>query len=197
MVRASAVAVDIVRGVQGDDLGSPTPCAELNVRALVNHLAYWTGVRGHVAGLKQSPHGDRVVDGFDFTGVVGWADEYASRSAATALVWSEPEAWEGETALTGAGVSPMPARFVGGVVLGEWLVHGWDLAVATGQKVDVDDELAAVLYEDIVGKAEMARRYGVYGPEVAVPADAPLFERALGLAGRDPSWRRQGQEQRG
>ena len=191
MVRASAVAVDIVRGIGERDFELPTPCPELNVRALVGHLVYWTGVRGHAAGLKQFPHDDRIVDGFDFTGVEGWADEYASRSAATALVWSEPEAWAGETALTGAGSGTMPARFVGGVVLGEWLVHGWDLAVATGQKVDVDDELAAALYEDIAGKAEMARRYGVYGPEVAVSADAPLFERALGLAGRDPAWRRQ------
>lgn len=193
MVRASAVAVDIVRGIRDDDLESPTPCTELNVRALVGHLAHWTGVRGHAAGLKQAPHEDRFVDGFDFTGVAGWADAYASRSAATALVWSEPDAWAGETALTGAGSGSMPARFVGGILLGEWLVHGWDLAVATGQQVavDVDDELAAALYEDIAGKAETARRYGVFGPEVPVPADAPLFEQALGLAGRDPSWRRQ------
>ncbi|WP_159049541.1 hypothetical protein [Streptomyces sp. NRRL WC-3618] len=55
----------------------------------------------------------------------------------------------------------------------------------------MDDELAAALHEDIAGKAEIARRYGVYGPEVAVSADASLFERAWGLAGRDPSWRRQ------
>ncbi|MFD0508431.1 hypothetical protein ACFQ0G_47865 [Streptomyces chiangmaiensis] len=82
------------------------------------------------------------------------------------------------------------ARFIGGIVLGEWLLHGWDLAVATGQKLNVDDELAAALYEDIAGKAEMARRYGVFGPEVSVPPTAPLFDRALGLAGRDPSWKR-------
>ncbi|MFE1851445.1 DinB family protein [Streptomyces sp. NPDC059489] len=84
----------------------------------------------------------------------------------------------------------MPAHFIGGIVLGEWLLHGWDLAVATGQKLNVDDELAAVLYEDIAGKAEMARQYGVFGPEVSVSPTAPLFDRALGMAGRDPSWKR-------
>jgi len=67
----------------------------------------------------------------------------------------------------------------------------WDLAVATGQKLCVDDVLAATLYEAIAAKAEMARKYGVYGPEVTVPPTVPLFDRALGLAGRDPSWKRE------
>jgi hypothetical protein len=32
-------------------------------------------------------------------------------------------------------------------------------------------------------------RDGMYGPVVPVPADAPLFDRLLGQAGRDPAWK--------
>ncbi|MGW0961992.1 TIGR03086 family metal-binding protein [Streptomyces gelaticus] len=190
MARASEAAVDIVRGIGPDEFGGSTPCPELNVGALLNHLIFWTSVRGHAAGLKQPPQAraDEVAEGHDFVAERDWAEVYAARSAATATVWSDPQAWAGEAALTGSG--RMPARFIGGIVLGEWLLHGWDLAVATGQKLNVDEELASVLYEDIAGKAETARQYGVFGTEVIVPATAPLFDRALGLAGRDPSWKR-------
>ena len=35
---------------------------------------------------------------------------------------------------------------------------------------------------------EQGRKMGLYGPEVAVPADAPTLDRILGLTGRDPAW---------
>ncbi|MFD3503536.1 TIGR03086 family metal-binding protein [Streptomyces sp. NPDC058676] len=187
MARASAAAVDVVRGIRPGDFDGRTPCEEMTVGALVNHLILWTAVRGHAAGLKQSPP-DQVAEGHDFTAEPDWAETYATRSAAAAALWSEPPAWAGETGLTGGG--RMPAPFVGGILFCEWLLHGWDLAVATGQELRVDDDLAAAVYENVAARAETARRYGVFGPEVPVAQAAPLFDRALGLAGRDPSWKR-------
>ncbi|MFD8564245.1 TIGR03086 family metal-binding protein [Streptosporangium canum] len=185
MTRASEAAVEVVRGLERDRLDGPTPCPELDVRALVNHLILWTGFRGYTAGLKQPPGGP--ADDHDFTAEPGWADAYATRSAEAARVWSDPEAWAGESGMIGKGL--MPAPFIGGIVLGEWLLHGWDLAVATGQTLAVDEELAAALYGTIASKAEMARQYKVFGPEVPVRESAPPFEHALGLAGRDPYWK--------
>lgn len=185
MARASEAATSVVRGVDPDRLDEPTPCQEMNVRALANHLILWTGSRAYTAGLKRQP--EPLEDDHDFTVEPDWADRYATRSAAAARVWSDPEAWAGETGLTGKGT--MPAQFIGGLVLGEWLLHGWDLAAATGQTLTVDDELATALYENTASVAEMARQYKMFGPEVGVPESAPAVDRALALAGRDPRWK--------
>lgn len=34
-----------------------------------------------------------------------------------------------------------------------------------------------------------AGREGLFGPVIALPAEAPLFDRALGLSGWDPAWK--------
>jgi uncharacterized protein (TIGR03086 family) len=76
------------------------------------------------------------------------------------------------------------------VALDELVVHGWDLAVATGQSYavsDVDAE-ACMTFAGAVGETP-EERAGLYGPRVPVPPDAPPFHRLLGLTGRDPGWR--------
>jgi len=47
--------------------------------------------------------------------------------------WSVPEAWSGLTSMIGS--DPMPGEMIGGMVLGELVVHGWDLARAVGVSV--------------------------------------------------------------
>ncbi|MEU6643252.1 maleylpyruvate isomerase N-terminal domain-containing protein [Saccharomonospora sp. NPDC046836] len=41
-VRTAAVPFrDVVRGLPAERLDDPTPCAEYDVRGLLNHLLYW------------------------------------------------------------------------------------------------------------------------------------------------------------
>ena len=81
----------------------------------------------------------------------------------------------------------MPAAMVGGMLLGEMLVHGWDLAHATGQQSAWDNDVLEYVHREVETSAEMGRGMGIYGPAVPVPADAPLLHRILGLTGREPS----------
>jgi len=98
--------------------------------------------------------------------------------------WSDPAAWEGMTA---AGGVDLPGDVAGIVGLDELVIHGWDLAKATGQPAGYDgpglEEVFRLVTEFRGGGIE-----GLFGPEVPVPDDAPVLDRILGVSGRDPGW---------
>jgi uncharacterized protein (TIGR03086 family) len=65
----------------------------------------------------------------------------------------------------------------------------YDVAKLIGVSADLPSDLVQGLYEMILPFAEEWRSYGVYGPKVEVPADAPLQDKLLGLTGRQPEHR--------
>ncbi|RSM62524.1 TIGR03086 family protein [Amycolatopsis sp. WAC 01376] len=80
------------------------------------------------------------------------------------------------------------------VVSADMVLHGWDLARATGQDDTIDPEEVARMWPGAQAMPEQMRVPGafgpgivVFGPEVKVPEDAPLQDRLLGLLGRDPN----------
>jgi hypothetical protein len=84
------------------------------------------------------------------------------------------------------------------VVSEDLVIHGWDLARATGQDdtidlVDIERSWSAAkaIPEEMLEKMRTPGAFGpdvkVLGPEVKVAEDAPLQDRVLGLLGRDPS----------
>lgn len=92
--------------------------------------------------------------------------------------------------MTRAGGLEMPGAAAAAVALDELVVHGWDLAVGTGQDFAPDPAAlhAAEGFCASVPDAPEARQ-GLFGPRVAVPAGSTQLDRVLGLAGRDPAWR--------
>ncbi|MFJ7211733.1 TIGR03086 family metal-binding protein [Amycolatopsis sp. NPDC098790] len=163
-----------------DDLTAPTPCAGFDVRGLLNHLLYW-GPWLVAAGRREDPPSAASA------GLVteDWRAALDKQTETLVDVFETPSAWEGTTAL---GSSPLPAAVVGDMVLGEFVLHGWDLARASGQSPRSSVDAAMAVYESAVAMGEQARSMGVYGPVVPVPGDASLLERALGASGRDPAW---------
>lgn len=61
-----------------------------------------------------------------------------------------------------------------------------DIAKVIGVDPNLPDELVQGIWDEISPHAEAWRAIGVFGPAVAVPDDAPLQDRLLGLTGRDP-----------
>ncbi|MFI7116926.1 TIGR03086 family metal-binding protein [Amycolatopsis sp. NPDC049868] len=181
---AAAEFAGILRGIGESDLSGRTPCAEYDVRALLNHLLYW-GPWLEAAGSKAAP--PEVSAGEAEAGLADgeWRNAIEKQTARLVDVFGAPEAWQGTTAL---GKTEMPSSFVGDMVLGEFVFHGWDLAKATGRSLDVAPEVAEAVLASAAAMGEQARAMKVYGEEVAVAGDATTFERALGVTGRNPGW---------
>jgi uncharacterized protein (TIGR03086 family) len=115
-----------------------------------------------------------------------WTDQLSSQFQDLAAAWAQSSAWEGEVDMGG---QKMPASMIGDMVLAEVVLHGWDLARATDQRLQVSGDVAAELWRGVEATAEMGRKMGAYGDAVTVAEDATDLDRALGAAGRNPSWR--------
>ncbi|UDY35081.1 TIGR03086 family metal-binding protein [Dermatobacter hominis] len=177
--------VDVVSSVADDQLALPTPCPDSSVGDLVDHVGTFA-VRFREAAEKDV--GDRSTpppppDGARLE--PGWRARVADDLRALADAWQDPAAWEGTT---WAGGIEMPAEVTALVALDELVVHGWDLAVATGHpyRPSEDDVRGATAF---VSSFEAPRDGKLFGPVVDVGDGADGFDRLLGLTGRDPAWR--------
>ncbi|MGA5201191.1 MULTISPECIES: TIGR03086 family metal-binding protein [Streptomyces] len=174
-------AVPVVRGIPDAALAAATPCAEYDVRALVDHLFQVVVQFQRLAAKEASDFGGTV-------GVVaedpGWRERFAREADRLVAAWSAPGAEEGTT-----GGMSMPARLVGAMVLLDLTVHVWDLARATGQDFPgADEAVVAELAGAVDELAPTARKMGVFGEPVPEGEDASAFERLLARTGRDPQW---------
>lgn len=185
MAGAAAPLGRIIGGVEPAQLDAPTPCAEFTVRRLINHLLFWgpsLEAAGHKAFAAPPAANEREAELVD----ADWAARLTEHLDKLVAAWREPAAWEGVARV--GGPTEMPAAAIGGMVIIELVVHGWDLVVATGQKVEWDDEVLRFAWHEVAGTAQLGRDMGVYGPEVTTPDTATLLDRILGLTGRDPNW---------
>ncbi|MFI6482632.1 TIGR03086 family metal-binding protein [Nonomuraea sp. NPDC050663] len=183
MNRAAQPMIQIIRALRPEDLAKPTPCAEFDVRELINHMLYW-GPSLVAAAYKRAPELPAVPEDEADLAAGDWAAALESQTVRLAEAWSRPEAWEGTASL--GGPTELPASLIGGMAAGELVIHGWDLARATGQEPEWDGELIEFVHDEVAKTALQGREMGVYGPEVEVPEPASLLEKALGLTGRDP-----------
>lgn len=174
----------VLAGVGDPQLSAPTPCGPMPVAGLLDHLVGLT-LAFRRAAEKVVPGGAPQADPANLA--ADWRTRLPAQLDELVEAWRKPDAWDG---MAEAGGVQMPGAVMAVVALDELVVHGWDLAVATGQRYRPDEESAERCLEFAASFGDDPEaRAGLYGPVVPVPGDAPLFDRLLGQTGRDPHWR--------
>ncbi|TDC76207.1 TIGR03086 family metal-binding protein [Streptomyces hainanensis] len=179
----------LLDGVGDERFAAATPCPDYRVEDLLRHLlgltlAFRAAARKEFGPLTDLSPTDPAAPVLSLDG--DWRGRLRGQLDELAAAWGEPAAWAGETR---AGGVTLPAAVLGRVALNELLLHGWDLARATGQPYPADEASARAAIALLSAQTEDAAREGTgFGPVVPVPDDASSLDRAIGLGGRDPSW---------
>ncbi|HEX2805024.1 MAG TPA: TIGR03086 family metal-binding protein [Kineosporiaceae bacterium] len=177
----------LVAGIGDEQWTAPTPCTEWSVRDLVDHLVagnlLFAGIlsgrvtmadAGRLRGVDQL-NGDQLGD----------RPVAAYRAAADAVVSAA-----GRPGVQGQTFT-LPVGTVPGVValhlrLTEVLVHGWDLARATGQVVAFPDDVVVQELEFTRGALSLVPAGATpFAPPRPVRDEAPAIDRLAACLGRD------------
>jgi uncharacterized protein (TIGR03086 family) len=167
----------VVDEIESGQLDSPTPCAAFTVSDILDHMIGLGGAFGYwFRGLEVPEAGEAVSDGS-----VPAAEFRAVMDALLDAVKSEGAL---ERIIT-APVGEMPGEAFARLVAFDGLVHGWDLATATGQKfevpgcvIDAVDEFAHQALTDDMRDGD------TFKDPTQAPADASQLERLAAFSGR-------------
>jgi uncharacterized protein (TIGR03086 family) len=173
--RAQDTFARVLVNVTSDQLSSPTPCPEWDVKALIDHVIAGNQrvilrAGGHVAPLPE-----------------GFGAAHCASAKAAYEAFAEPQA------LT--RTYRLPIGEVAGTAFielrtSDLLVHAWDLAIATGQPTDLDPELAEYV---LAFSKQMMSRPGLrgdgrpYGEEQPCGDERPTADRVAAFLGRELS----------
>ncbi|MDT9696031.1 TIGR03086 family metal-binding protein [Streptomyces sp. P17] len=180
------VLARLSEAVTDEQLTDATPCPDLRVRNLLGHLlgltiAFRDAGRKDLGATTDTAPTDTVPD----IGP-GWREEFPKVLDELAEAWRDPAAWTG---MTRAGGFDLPGAVAGAVAIDELVIHGWDLARATGQPYTPDPTALQACHDFLLASKDDPSRGEIFGPIVPVPQDAPLLDRAVGLSGRNPEWK--------
>ena len=153
-----------------DQLGDATPCADWDVRALLNHLIdsqqyFAATARGEQASLPSPSPPASIGD--------DPVAAYEDIRQETLRAYREPGVLE----KTGPSL---------GIAFVDQLVHGWDLAKATGQDATMPDHLAQAAFAMIDGRLTADQRGAGFKPAVDVPDRASAQDKLIAYTGRQP-----------
>jgi uncharacterized protein (TIGR03086 family) len=179
---------DLVANVRDEDLARPTPCPAYALGDLIEHVGgmaiAFTAAAGKVRDARtgEPPPGDAGRLGAD------WRERIPRDLRALGLAWQKPSAWLGMTRIGGMDT---PAETVGLVLADELAVHGWDVARASRQPYTCEPDVleAARQFLELFASPDAPSGPEVpFGPATVLLPEAPLLDRVVALAGRDPGW---------
>jgi uncharacterized protein (TIGR03086 family) len=178
--RAVAQTESIIAAVRPDQAGLPTPCAEWDVRTLASHMV------GVVIRISLIGEGTDALSVPPFAGLsedpAEWAAAHRAAAARAASAWADDAKLDAMFAVPWGKV---PGRVALAGYVREVLAHGWDLAVASGQQTELDQELGAFGLAVAMRSLPADGREGIpFGPVVTVPAGAGTYAKLAAWLGR-------------
>jgi uncharacterized protein (TIGR03086 family) len=186
---AARTMSQLVAGVRDDQLAEPTPCTDYALGDLVQHVRVLAEAFT-VSGRKEQPAGGSQPPAPGDASLLSgdWREETAAWLVQLADVWSDPAAWEGTAWIAGFEA---PASAIGITAANELVVHGWDVARASGQELAFDDSALAPSREFVAmmsGPGSEDSRGDAFGPALPVPEGASTLDEVIAGNGRDPVW---------
>ena len=176
--RALDATTAIVANIDAAHLANPTPCAEFDVRALLGHLI---GGNHMFAALTDGEPGTAASLMYDFDGDDALTP-YRKSAAAVSAAWQGPGYFNKTVTLPIGDVPGIVAVTMHTV---ETIVHGWDLATATGQPAELSPELHAIAWEGTKDIGDELRGPGrPFGPALEAPPGASDTVRLMAWLGR-------------
>ncbi len=184
---AARAVEDLLPGISEEQLSDPTPCPEYTVTGMLFHLLGLSTAFRAAAQKDLGPLTATAPESMTPELPPDWRTELPARLNDLVSAWQHPAAWDGRTQVGGVD---LPGAAAGQFALNELVIHGWDLARATGQHFDPGEACATASYDLLSSFADPANRPPIFGPVVPVSANASSLDRAVGMSGRDPSWDR-------
>jgi uncharacterized protein (TIGR03086 family) len=186
--RAVEESVRLVELLTPDQLDSPSPCAEWNVRQLLEHsIAQHHGFAKAAEGVDQD-RAEWLPQPLPADFVAAYRD-----SADHVINAFAPDDVLDRTFLL-AEIEPafrFPAAQAIGFHTVDYVVHSWDIARSVGAQLKLDDDLLAVGLQIAERVPEGERRLqpgAAFRPGLPSNDDATSLDRTLALLGRSPSW---------
>lgn len=167
----------VVDGIDPAQLGHPTPCEHFTVRDVLDHMIVLGGTFSYLFRGEEPP----TIEAPPANGTVP-ADQF--RMTMTSLL----DAVRSEGALDRMIVSPvgeMAGSDFARLVAFDGLIHGWDLATATGVDFEPSNDLVAAVdtFARIALTADM-RDGDTFKAETTAAEGASPLERLVAFSGR-------------
>ncbi len=169
----------VVAGIGGLDWDAATPCSEWNVRALLNHVVSGNWWAARLAAGATIAEVGRELDGDQLgTDPLG---SYNHSAIAAASAFAAPGALVASCAVS---YGPVTGTVYAGHRFLDVLIHGWDLAVATGQEPTLPADLVTGCWHVLEPQLDMLRASGMFGADLQISANADSETRLLRTLGR-------------
>ena len=176
---ATTATAALVASLCDEELSLATPCDDLDVAGVVAHLDL--AGQGFTAIARRTT-ADAPAGPFGSGRGPSWRDDLAVVLATLAEAWGDPAAWEGST---DTGVD-LPNATWGRAALTEVVVHGWDVARATGRPLDIPEPTLRATLDHVTVFVPAAPVPELWGEPTTLPDSAPLIDRVAAATGRGP-----------